>query len=345
VTAARRFIDSTQGGVIAGVGIVVLIWSVLKMLSNIEASFNHIWEVRSARTPVRKFADYLSIMLIGPLLLILSGSVTVFISTQVEVYAERFEIIGMVSPVLLSTLRFTPYFLGWLLLTVVYMVMPNTRVRWTAALTAGIIAGTLYQLVQWSYVTFQVGVARYNAIYGSFAALPLFLIWLQISWLVVLLGAEISFACQNADRFEFVQDAKKISGFRRRLFSLRIVQFLSRRFSRGDGPAPLEQVAEAVSLPQALVSRLLKDLTAAGVVSRTGDGNGPAHGYQPAQSISRLTVQRVLTALDRVGSDGEVVPSTPEMKILEETLRELDGAAEASPANRPVSDIQPQNSG
>lgn len=345
VTAARRFIESTQGGVIAGIGIVVLIWSVLKMLSNIEASFNHIWEVRSARTPVRKFADYLSMMLIGPLLLILSGSVTVFISTQVEVYAERFEIIGMVSPLLLSTLRFTPYFLGWLLLTVVYMVMPNTRVRWTAALTAGIIAGTLYQLVQWSYVSFQVGVARYNAIYGSFAALPLFLIWLQISWLVVLLGAEISFACQNADRFEFVQDAEEMSGFRRRLFSLRVVQFLSQRFSRGDGPAPLEQVAEAVSLPQALVSRLLKDLTAAGIVSQTRDGNGPTHGYQPAQSISRLTVQRILTALDRAGSDGEVVPSTPEMKILEETLRELEHAAEASPANRAVSDIQPQNPG
>jgi membrane protein len=343
VSAARRFIESTKGGLIAGIGIVVLLWTVVKMLSNIEAAFNHIWEVRSARSPVRKFADYLSIMLIGPILLILSGSVTVFITTQVETYAARFEIVGMVSPVLLSTLRFTPYFLGWLLLTVVYMVMPNTRVRWTAALTAGIIAGTVYQIVQWSYFTFQVGVARYNAVYGSFAALPLFLIWLQISWLVVLLGGEISHAVQNADRFEFEQDADTISRFRRHLFSLRIVQCLAERFSRGDGPTPMQQISEAVPLPQALLSRLLGDLMAAGIVSRTDGGNAQPPGYQPAQAVDRLTVHRIVRALDNVGAENDAVPPGSELQILEETLREIESAAEAAPANRPLTEIQPPN--
>lgn len=345
VTAARRFIESTQGGLIAGIGIVVLLWTVVKMLSNIEAAFNHIWEVRSARSPVRKFADYLSIMLIGPILLILSGSVTVFITTQVETYAARFEIVGMVSPLLLSTLRFTPYFLGWLLLTVVYMVMPNTRVRWTAALTAGIIAGTIYQIVQWSYFTFQVGVARYNAVYGSFAALPLFLIWLQISWLVVLLGGEISHAVQNADRFEFEQDADTISRFRHRLFSLRIVQCLAERFLRGDGPTQMQQISAAVQLPEALLSRLLRDLTAAGIVSRTEGGNAQPPGYQPAQALERLTVLHIVRALDGVGSDNDAVPPSSELQILEETLREIERAAEAAPANRPLTEIQPPNPG
>lgn len=338
VTAARRFIESTKGGVIAGIGIVVLFWAVLKMLSNIEASFNHIWEVRTARSPVRKFADYLSMMLIGPVLFILSGSVTVFLSTQVEMYAERFELVGMVSPVLLALLRFTPYFLWWLLLTVVYMVMPNTRVRWTAAMAAGIVAGTLYQIVQWSYITFQVGVARYNAVYGSFAALPLFLIWLQLSWLVVLLGGEISYAFQNADRFEFEQEADEISARLRRLFSLRIVQLLCRRFARGQAPLPAEAISREVDLPRALVSRLLGHLAEAGIVSRT-TVDGEQTGYQPAQAIHRLTVHRVVRDLDRRASETGITPPAAEMEELEDLLEQLDRAAAASPANRPLVDL------
>jgi membrane protein len=208
---ANSLLDNTKGGMIAGIGIVFLLWTVLKLLSHIERSFNDIWDVKKPRTYGRKFSDYLSIMLISPILFILSSSVTVFITTQITMITQKVALIGMFSPVIFFMMKFTPYCLMWVLFIFMYILMPNTRVNFSSGMIAGVIAGTIFQIVQWAYVDFQVGMARYNAIYGSFAALPLFLIWIQMSWLIVLFGAEISFAYQYVDTYDFEPDRRRIS--------------------------------------------------------------------------------------------------------------------------------------
>ena len=233
---SHALLANTQGGLIAGIGLVVLFWAVLKVLGQIEYSFNDIWGIKEKRTFGRMFGDYLSLMLICPVILILSGGVTVFVTTQVNLIMEKFTILGSFSPIIFFLLKLLPYTLLWGLFTFLYIFMPNTKVKLSAGLIAGIIAGTTFQIVQWVYITFQIGVVQYNAIYGSFAALPLFLAWIQLSWLIVLYGAELSFAYQNVDTYEFEPDALQASHRLKTLLSLQITHHLIQNFIRERNP-------------------------------------------------------------------------------------------------------------
>ncbi|MRR38319.1 YihY/virulence factor BrkB family protein, partial [bacterium] len=189
---SRNLMERTSGGVIAGIGAVFLIWSVFKILNIIEQAFNSIWEIPESRTWGRKLSDYLSIMLISPVLLVMSSSATLLISTQIQQLGQTFSFLGMLSPAIGMLLKVLPYVLIWLLLTFLYVFLPNVKVSMLSGLLGGITAGTAFVLVQWAYIRFQVGVAGYNAIYGSFAALPLFLIWMNLSWQIVLAGFELT---------------------------------------------------------------------------------------------------------------------------------------------------------
>ena len=162
------------------VGLGFLIWTLILVLGTIERSFNDIWGIKRSRNIFRKFTDYLGVILICPILALCATGVNAFLSNS-----------GLV-------LRMAPYLSMWLVFTFIYMFMPNTKVKFSSALTAGIIGGTLWQFAQWGYIHFQIGVSRYSIIYGTFASIPVFLIWLHISWLIVLLGAEISFVYQNS---------------------------------------------------------------------------------------------------------------------------------------------------
>ena len=175
---AQSMLENTKGGAIAGVGIVVLFWTVIKVLSNIEQSFNDIWGVKTPRTMGRKLADYLSVMMIFPLLMILASSLTVLLTTQLSLMLERLSFLGYLADALIFLIRILPYGVLWLAFTFIYVFMPNTKVELKSALWGGILAGTIYQLVQLAYITFQIGVSKYGAIYGSFAAQPLLLVWL-----------------------------------------------------------------------------------------------------------------------------------------------------------------------
>jgi len=192
----RSMLGTAKGGLIAGLGFILLLWSVIKLLSNIENSFNTVWDIDKSRGIVRKFTDYLTIMLLGPVFLIIAGSITVFISTQIANLQED-TMFDFATPIFLKFAKIIPFIIIWLIFTLLYLVMPNTKVKFRSAIIAGIIAGSMFQIFQNLYVYFQSGATRINAIYGSFAALPLFLIWLQTSWFVVLLGAEISYVVQN----------------------------------------------------------------------------------------------------------------------------------------------------
>ncbi|MGA7144725.1 MAG: YihY/virulence factor BrkB family protein [Desulfobacterales bacterium] len=339
VSFAHSLLDNTKGGIIAGIGVVFLLWTVIKLFSQIERSFNGIWEIKTHRTFGRKFSDYLSIMLISPVLFILSSSVTVFITTQITAIAQKVALIGMFSPVIFLMLKFIPYGLIWILFIFMYMLMPNTKVNFSSGLIAGVIAGTIYQIAQWAYIAFQVGVSRYNAIYGSFAALPLFLMWIQLSWIIVLSGAEISYAYQYVDTYEFEPDGRPISPAFKKLLSLQISRFVISRFLKAESPLSASGIAKTLEIPFRLARQILDELVEASILSYTKAEKNKDVSYQPARDINTITINTVIEALEQNGVDNIPVAQTPELSHLSEALKTLNEEIEKSPANRLLKDI------
>lgn len=337
VEFSRNLLQNTEGGVIAGVGAIMLLWMVIKVLGNIEQSFNDIWRVQHARPLHRKLSDYLSFMLICPVLLVLSSSGTVFLSSEAAQLQGSSLLGTAVGTAISIVLGVFPWIITWLLFTIIYMFMPNTRVKWSSALWAGFIFGTIYQLVQWGYVELQIGVSRNNAIYGSFAALPLLILWLQISWLIVLIGAELSFAHQNFRTYEYGPEPIRINFRTRKLLALRIMQLIVRRFRDSDPPTS-SVISETLELPSRLTSRLLGDLREADLVVEVRLEKDGDTGYQPAHDPSRLTLGQVLDRLEEAGETVEV-PDSDELENLTDALQRFRAAVAESPANRPLTDV------
>jgi len=298
---ARNALDATNGGYIAGVGSIILFWSVMSLLNNIESSFNHIWQIRISRPWFRKFTDYLTIMLIAPVLIILSSSVTVFINTQLPEFMEKAAILDFFKPVISTLVKFFPYLVFWLVLTLLFIIMPNTKVKFGSALVAGVVSGTILQLIQWLYIDLQYGISKLSLIYGSFAAIPLFILVMQMSWIIVLLGAEISFANQNVARYEFESEALNISIREKRAMTLMIMSLIVKNFAAGEPPFTAEIISARLKIPVRLVRDIVGDLASVGLVSMVLHDDGKERMYQPAVDIHKLTVSSVLLKLETRG--------------------------------------------
>ena len=340
IAFARNLLDNTKGGLVAGIGVAILFWTVIKVLGNIEVSFNDIWGIKSPRSLGRKFSDYISIMLTCPILFIIASSLTIFIASHVKSATSSVPLLSTLGPGILFLLKGLPYCIIWALFTFIYIVMPNTRVNFRAGLLGGIAAGTIYLATQWVYIRFQIGVANYNAIYGSFAALPLFLVWLQLSWLIVLFGAEISFAQQNVDTYEFEPDTAKVSHRFKLLVAALVTRHIVRRFARGEA-APTEQaMSHDLDLPIRLLRQVLYELVESGVLVPTGAGEGAPAAYQPARDIRRITVAHLISALDHRGVDNLELAPGRDFLAVQERVRRLDEALARSPENLPLGDLE-----
>ncbi|MBN1105165.1 MAG: YihY family inner membrane protein [Deltaproteobacteria bacterium] len=336
---SQAFLDTVTGGWVAGIGLVLLLYTIIKILSHIENAFNDIWGVRKGRSLGRKISDYLSLMLICPIIFLLSSSMTVSITSGVKFVLAKIALLGPLGPVIFLLLKILPYCVLWFLFTFIYIALPNTKVRLLSGALGGIIAGTMYQVFQWGYINFQIGVAKYNAIYGSFAALPLFFIWLQVSWLIVLFGAEICFAHQNVETFEFEQDCLSVSHAFKRLLSLRTLHLMIRRFSAGEEPLDASGISQELEMPIRLARQILYDLTAANLVSEVRGYDDKVCGFHPARDPEILTVKYIVDALEENGSNSIPVAPSAELQRLAETLESFGECIERSPANKPLKDI------
>lgn len=338
ITFADRLLESTRGGVMAFAGVTVLLFSALRVIGNIERAFNHIWKIHKSRNILRKLTDYLTILVIGPLLIVAAGSVTVYIHTVMARFAATGEMAEMVGSIVPVVFRVTPVVLVSLWLTLLYLTMPNHRVRLGSAILAGIMAGVLYQFVQWGYIHFQVGVSRANAVYGSFAALPLFLVWLQISWFIVLFGAEVSHAHQSAAGFDHSPMFKKISRRSERLIALEVVQLIARRFRDNKPALDATAIADRLRLPESLLEDLLDLFVIAGVLCRIEPVEDGPTMYQPAADTRHLTVASVIATLDRHGDSPREDDSDMRHRLAV-ILNHLDEEMAASPENQPLDSI------
>jgi membrane protein len=336
---ARNALKATNGGYIAGVGIIVLFWSVMSLLNHIESSFNHIWEIRIPRVWYRKFTDYLTIMLIAHVLLILSSSVTLFINTNFGAFMAKAPILDLFKPLIAFLIKASPYLLVWFILTLLFIVMPNTKVKFKSAFVAGIVSGTILQLLQWFYIDLQFGISKLSMLYGSFAAIPLFIGWLQMSWIVVLLGAELAFANQNVSEYEYESEALNISHFQKRALTIMIMWMIVKNFINRESPVSSEILSVTLKIPVRLVRDIVQDLNSAGLVSVVVTTDSKERHFQPGMDVNSLTVGYVISRLDRIGIEQRSVLRNKEMARVNEILTKFEKCVAKSDHNILIRDI------
>lgn len=296
----ESYLEVATSGIVLGIGIVFLIISVWSILQSIEGAVNDIFQVKNSRPFTRMLSDYLATILLLPILLILSSGISVFIKTTVA----QNKIFEFITPVLNVGMTLIPYFLSWLGFTLLYVLIPNTKVRFSNALLAGFIAGFAFQAFQYIYISGQLWVNRYNAIYGTFAAIPLFLLWLQTSWIIALMGAEIAFAAQNVQNFYFEKETKNISHRYRYFFTILIMSDLCKRFAKGDGPATINDITSKYQIPIRLTNQIIGRLLDMQLITETqGFTDKEASAYQPALDINQLSVGYLYEQLFEHGSE------------------------------------------
>lgn len=332
-TFVSAMLERTRGGLMAGIGVVLLLYYVFRIMWNIERTMNVIWKVAKTRPAVRKLTDYMTLMILGPLMVILSGSLNVYLKTTVERITNDYEVFDSFSPLLSTPVRLLPYVMIWLVLTLVYVVMPNKKVKFLPALIAGILAGTAYQLTQWGYITFQVGVSNMNAIYGSFAALPLFLIWLQLSWTIILFGAEIAHSIQTMDTHEQYKDAQKLSPHYKQLLTLYVLHTIIQQFKNEVAPLSADEIAEKLDLPIQTVNESIKKLSAAKIIASTQEDKYEPLKYLPARDTEKLTIAHILDLLDKNGVNALNMDKSSILGQLEDALVGLAEVGEKSTHN------------
>jgi membrane protein len=336
---ATMALQQTKGGYIAGVGVIILFWSVMSLLDQIESSFNHIWQIGESRPWFRKFTDYLTIMLIAPIFLILSSSITVIISTNLPQFIASSSILDFFKPIVSFLIKLSPYFLSWVALTILFIIIPNTKVKFVPALMAGIVTGTVLQILQWLYIDLQFGISKLSSIYGSFAAIPLFIVWVQTSWIILLIGAELSFANQNVSRYEFESGALNVSHFQKRALSVMIMNMIIKSFAAGEKPVSAEDISVALKAPVRLVRELLQDLDYINLVSVIHESEHEERLYQPAMDINKLTVSYVLEKIDKKGSTEQIFVKNSDYDRITSMLDKFNKLAAKSDSNVLIKDI------
>jgi len=300
LTFVDSYLEHAKGGIFIGVGLAMLLWTVLNLINNIEVTFNHIWQVKKSRNIYRKITDYFSMFLLMPILIVFSSGVTLFMST-VFAKMEDYILLGSLSKFLIKLI---PFAITWLMFTGLYVFMPNTNVRFKHALPAGILAGTIYQFFQFFYISGQIWVSKYNAIYGSFAALPLFLLWLQTSWTICLFGVQLTYTSQNIRFFSFDRDTRNVSRRYRDFISLLIMSLICKRFEQQDKPYTADEISSKHRIPIRLVNRTLSELQEIKMIHEVLTGEKePEIGYQPSIDLSQLSVGLLLERIDQFGSE------------------------------------------
>ena len=298
------FIDSylshAKSGIFIGVGLIMLFYTVLLLTHNMERTFNSIWQVKKPRTLYRKMTDYFSMMLLLPLLIMLSSGISIFMSTFLKTMEEFF----LFATVIKLLVRLTPFVMTWGMFTALYFFMPNTKVKLKFAIVPGILAGSAFQAFQYLYIGSQIWVSRYNAIYGSFAAIPMFLLWTQISWSICLYGAQLCYVAQTLRNFSFRKETENISRRYHDFLCILIMSLICKRFQTEEPPYTAESLSDEHKIPIRLTTTILYELQDLHMIYETPvEGEDEEMAYLPSVDINQMNVAMLLSRLDKEGSE------------------------------------------
>lgn len=289
------FVDATNVSSLGIFGLVILVFTVLKLLGSIEQAFNDIWGIPRSRPFLRKLSDYLSITITVPILLLVATGLK---SSDVWVFLRDTLHLG---PLVQLALELGSQAAIWIGFTLMYLFLPNTRVSWRAALAGGVVGGSLWQIAQVLYVKFQVGVANYNAIYAGFAALPVLLFWIYVSWITVLLGAELAYAYTHEHSYRQVMRDRALDHAARERLALRVCVAAARAFHRAEAAPTVAGLAEHLGVPERAVEGVLEALVQRGILALVGE-EGPERQVLPARDLELVHVEDVLDALAGEGT-------------------------------------------
>jgi len=299
LSTAMGFVDSylkeASSGLFVGIGIIFLLWTVISLMGRIEDSFNSIWDVSTRRTFVRKITDYTAICLFIPILMIASSGVSIMVSTTLDKY------LTFLSPLAGVLLDASPFILVWIAFTLCFILIPNTPVNFKYGVISGFIAGISFQILQLLFVNGQIYVSKYNAIYGSFAFLPLLLIWMQLSWLILLIGCILTYSAQNVFGYNFSNSSSNISNEYMQKVCAVVLAIIIRRFEAALPSLTVNQIALKYDLPVNLVKRAVETFIRCGLVNYVIVGENKS-AVAPAFDSTSLTLGEMIEKCDSLGT-------------------------------------------
>lgn len=320
ITFALKFVDSylteASQGVFVGVGLIFLLYTLISLLYDIETSFNQIWDIKKERSLYQKITDYIAICLLVPVMMICSSGVSIFMSSTLQSSTH----FAFLTPIVNVALEASPFILAFLAFTISFCLLPNTKVKFKYAASAGAICAVMFQVLQMLFLSGQLYVSKYNAIYGSFSFLPLLLIWLQFSWIILLFGCALCYSFQNIFTFNFLDNAVPPSQNLERKVTLIIMGAISQRFHAGLPPLTLQAISFGYQLPIRMVNRISEQLRQAELVNLVS--NDPDNtALAPAIETEDLTVGNVLKKIDKVGNN-DFIPGFK--NLYSATIRDID---------------------
>ncbi|MDE5642661.1 MAG: YihY/virulence factor BrkB family protein, partial [Muribaculaceae bacterium] len=338
---ALGFVDSylsqASEGLFVGVGLVFLLWTLISLLGNVEGVFNMIWGVKQGRSIWRKITDYTSMLLILPVLMICSGGLSVLISTTLDSIFH----FSFMTPVISLILDGASWVLTFLFFTAAYMLIPNAKVKFKNAFIAGVFAGIGFRVLQWIFVSGQMYVAKYNAIYGSFSFLPLMLIWMQLAWMVTMAGMVICYSSQNIFQFSFNSEISSISLAYKEKVSVAVASVVVNRFVKNLTPVTMREFMLDYGLPSRLINDIVIRLELSGIINRVIlDEKKEEYGFQPAMPTESITVGLVRKRLRDLGRKDFIPGFDRNFPGVEAVFKELSCAVQQAGEHMLLRDIE-----
>jgi len=286
-------VESASAGALGGIGFVLFMWIAIKMLSNIEETFNLVWGVKVPRAFIEKIKNYIVIMVAAPILLIVATSAQPVIMG----FASHLEWMG---PLLKLGLQMIPILSMALAFSVVYLFLPNTKVQFAAAFTGALVAALLSVLFQYAMLELGVGVSKYNKIYGALAAIPIFLFWVQMSWMILLMGAEVAFSFQNAGTYAREQLAVTPSARSRLCLAVALMKHITAKFESPDDPFDATAHGLDNRIPIRLINTVINTLSRARLISESAQHPGC---YTLLRDPRHITARNIIDAVLDDGAD------------------------------------------
>ncbi|MBP5584951.1 MAG: YihY/virulence factor BrkB family protein [Lentisphaeria bacterium] len=332
---AETTLEVAAGGIITGIGVAMLFFTALKLLANIESSFNDIWGIKQGRPLLRKLSDYITLLFLCPVFAVLLLGLNTFGMARIE---------GVQwlpgKSYLLDAIRYVfPVVLSWVMFFFLYLFIPNTRVKPKAALWGAILTGTLLIITQYIYMFLQTILTSYNKVYGSFAALPFFLLWLQATWTVILLGAQFSFAVQNVNYYEYYPGDQPLCMHYRSICALRIMKLLGEAFNNRTGAVTITDISGKLEIPIRIARAVLNDLITAGLVIEVTFDRRRDDAFMTKVPLGDFIPTTILERLSNIGDSGYRSENAAEAEKL---LADLWESAKKDPANTQLVTFTPE---
>ncbi len=292
------FVDNIKVGVLGSAGLALLIYFVVSLVYKVESTFNFIWRVKKPRPLVQRFSEYLSVILIGPVLIFAALGITASISST-AIFQELLALKAIGTAALFVS-RLIPYVLVSAAFTFIYIFIPNTRVRFSAALVGGAVAGILWQTVGWLFASFVASSGRYAAIYSSFAVLVVFMIWVYVSWYILLVGAQVSYYMQNPQLLRAEnEDPELMNGTLKERLALMVMFLIAHNHHYNKPPWAIQSLGSYLRLPLDAVQAAVDSLADSGFVLQA-QAEPPV--YVPARDIETVSLKALLDGIREVSS-------------------------------------------